>query len=485
LDYRYCVMMKKLKILYIFVAIALLASCSDDDDFSTSPSNLLTFSSDTIHLDTVFSNVGSATRSFWVYNNSSSGIRCSDIRLEGGSSSAFRVNVDGIDLTNIGSTADIEIRKSDSIRVFVEATPSTQNANDPQNITDNLVFTLESGEQQRVNLDVWSWDALFLRDHHVTSEETLTAEKPLVVYGGLTVDSGAVLNLQAGTTLYFHGDAGLSVYGKINSQGEAGNNVTLRGDRLDRMFAYLPYDLTPGQWQGVVFHASSTDNQLVYTDIHSTYDGIVIDSCDASPLKLQITASTIHTCQGYGLISKNARVNIESCQITNTLNDCVYIDGGNVTINSSTLAQFYPFDSNRGYALNFSNSSPLEQLNVTNCLITGYADDVLLGVNDTTLQNAFNFAFDHCLIRTPKPTTEDSLLMTNMIYENPEDTTTGSDKHFKKIDIDSLRYDFRLDSLSQAIDAASTETSYPTDRDGSQRDEKPDMGAFEYIKPTN
>jgi hypothetical protein len=72
-----------------------------------------------------------------------------------------------------------------------------------------------------------------------------------------------------------------------------------------------------------------------------------------------------------------------------------------------------------------------------------------------------------------------------MIYENPEDTTTGSDKHFKKIDIDSLRYDFRLDSLSQAIDAASTETSYPTDRDGSQRDEKPDMGAFEYIKPTN
>lgn len=479
-------MMKTVKYLYILlVSVMLLAACSDDDNFSSSPSNHLTFSTDTVRLDTVFSNVGSATRSFWVYNHSGSGIRCTDIRLEGGASSSFRVNVDGIDLTHIGSTSDIEIRKGDSIRVFVEATPPTQNAAEPRKMADNLVFTLESGEQQRVNLDVWSWDAMFLRNHHVTGEETLTAEKPLVIYGGLTVDSGAVLNLQAGTTLYFHGDAGLSVYGRVNSQGEAGRNVTLRGDRLDRMFDYLPYDLTPGQWQGVVFHASSTGNQMVYTDLHSAYNGIDIDSCDAAPMKLQLTASTIHNCQGYGLRSQNARVNIESCQITNTLHDCVRIDGGNVTINSSTLAQFYPFDSNRGYALRFSNALPLQQLHVTNSLITGYADDVLMGGQDTTLQHSFNFDFDHCIVRTEKPTTKDSLLMTNIIYENPKDTASGGTKHFKKIDTDVLRYDFRLDSLSQAINTASPETSWPIDRDGNRRDDRPDIGAYEYIKATN
>lgn len=478
--------MKTRKFLYIIlVFVAGLASCSDDDSFSTSPSNLLTFSADTIALDTVFSNVSSSTRSFWVYNHSGDGIKCSDIRLERGSASGFRVNVDGIDLTQIGSTSDIEIRKGDSIRVYVEATPSVQNTTDPNEVEDNLVFTLESGAVQRVNLNVWSWDAVFLRNHHVTGEETLPADKPLVIYGGLTVDSGAVLNLQAGTTLYFHGDAGLDVYGRINSQGEAGNNVSLRGDRLDRMFDYLPYDMTPGQWLGVTLHASSTDNTLRYTDIHSAYNGIYIDSCIVDPLKLQMIASTVHNCQGYGIYAQNARLDIQSSQITNTLHDCIRIDGGDVTINSSTLAQFYPFDSERGYVLNFSNASPLRQLTVTNSLLTGYADDVLMGSEDSTLNSVFNYAFDHCLVRTPKPETADSVYLTNMIYENVRDTTVGAEKHFVKIDTDNLRYDFRLDSTSQAIGAASAETSYPTDRDGRVRDDRPDIGAFEYTKPSN
>lgn len=196
--------MKTRKFLYIILTfVAGLASCSDDDSFSTSPSNLLTFSADTIALDTVFSNVSSSTRSFCVYNHSGDGIRCSDIRLERGSASGFRVNVDGIDLTQIGSTSDIEIRKGDSIRVYVEATPSVQNTDGPNEVEDNLVFTLESGAVQRVNLNVWSWDAVFLRNHHVTGEETLPADKPLVIYGGLTVDSGAVLNLQAGDYALF------------------------------------------------------------------------------------------------------------------------------------------------------------------------------------------------------------------------------------------------------------------------------------------
>ena len=156
-----------------------------------------------------------------------------------------------------------------------------------------------------------------------------------------------------------------------------------------------------------------------------------------------------------------------------------------MTINSSTLAQFYPFDSERGYALNFSNASPLRQLTVTNSLLTGYADDVLMGSEDSTLNDVFNYSFDHCLVRTPKPTSADSVYLTNMIYENVKDTTSGAEKHFVKIDTDNLRYDFRLDSTSQAINAASPETSYPTDRDGRVRDDRPDIGAFEYTKPSN
>lgn len=37
-----------------------LSACDDIDDFTTSPNNLLTFSTDTVRIDTVFSTVPSS-----------------------------------------------------------------------------------------------------------------------------------------------------------------------------------------------------------------------------------------------------------------------------------------------------------------------------------------------------------------------------------------------------------------------------------------
>jgi hypothetical protein len=70
-------------------------SLFDNDSFTTSTSNELSFSTDTVKMDTVFSNVPTATRSFWVYNHSGEGLRCSSVRLEQGATTGFRVNVDG------------------------------------------------------------------------------------------------------------------------------------------------------------------------------------------------------------------------------------------------------------------------------------------------------------------------------------------------------------------------------------------------------
>lgn len=100
----------------------------DDEDFSSSRADLLTFSTDTVRLDTTFSNVPTPTRTMWVYNRSGKGIRCSNIRLEGGNQEGFRVNVDGTFLGQAAGfqTNDVEIRKGDSIRVFVELTSALQ-----------------------------------------------------------------------------------------------------------------------------------------------------------------------------------------------------------------------------------------------------------------------------------------------------------------------------------------------------------------------
>lgn len=469
------------KLTYLLLALLSLVACSDDESFTNSPSALLTFSVDTVRMDTVFSQVPSAAKSFWVHNYSGDGLRCTSVRLERGKTSGFRVNVDGVDLSGGTEATDIEVRRKDSLRVFIELTSPAQNREEPTLLEDNLVFRLESGVEQKVNLNAYSWDATLLRNHHVTGEETFRGPKPIVVYGGLTVDSAATLHLAAGTTLYFHNDAALHVYGRLLAEGTAEENVVLRGDRIDNMFSYLPYDMTPGQWRGVRLYASSTENELTYTDIHSAFDGIVIDSCDASRAKLRMMASTIHNCQGYGLISHGASVGLYNSQFTNTLHDCVFIDGGAAVINNCTLAQFYPFDSERGAALRFGNEhTTLAAMVVCNSLITGYADDVLMG-EGTDSVNGFSYQFDHCIIRTPKPETADSTWLTNIVYEDIKDTLTQGYKHFRKIDTDNLRYDFRIDSVSIAIGAADPTTALSTDRLGVRRDDKPDIGAYEFI----
>ena len=479
--------MKKSWIITILLfVVALFVSCNDDDSFTLSSSNLLTFSTDTVALDTVFSNVPTSTKTLWVYNRSGDGIRCVNVRLERGNQTGFRVNVDG---TYLGEASgfqahNVEVRNKDSIRVFVELTSPSNYSEGPVAWNDNLLFTLESGVVQKVALSAFTWDAQFIDHLHVKGEQTLQGQKPIVVYGGITVDSAATLTIAAGTTLYFHNDAGMDVYGRLICKGVADKNVTLRGDRIDRMFDYLPYDFVSGQWQGIRIHSSSYGNRFDYTDIHSTYNGIVVDSCDVSQPTLEMNACTVHNCQGYGIRAEHCKMSLTNCQITNTLGDCLRVDEGDVKVASCTLAQFYPFDYNRGVALRFRAVKEPLTFECLNTIVTGYKDDELMGERaDTSV--VFDYRFSHCVLRTPKITTADSVKFVNVVFEDPKDSVGLGWKHFAKFDTDNLRYDFRLDSTSVAIGHADASTCPPTDRNGVTRDEKPDVGAYEYVaQPT-
>lgn len=457
----------------------MFSACVDDESFSSSRSDVLSFSADTVRLDTTFSNVPTTTRSLWVYNHTGKSLRCSSVRLENGNQMGYRVNVDG---TYLGPTAgfqiqDVEIRKGDSIRVFIELTSHVQHEDEPQLVEDNLLFQLESGVLQKVNLNAYSWDAVLLSDVAIKGDSLLQSKKPVVVYGGLTVDSLATLTVGAGTKLYFHENAGMTVYGSLKLQGEKGKEVVLRGDRIDNMFSYLPYDRTPGQWQGIHLMSSSYGNELTYADIHSAYHGIIVDSGDMGKQKLLMQNSTVHNCQGYGLAMDSAMVRLYNCQLSNTLQHSLYVRGGDVELNGCTIAQFYPFDGRRATAIGFE--APLPRLRVINSLVTGYHDDEVVW-KEPKEGELLNFSFDHCVLRTEKMNTDDSLKFTHVVYEDLKDTVRYGEKHFRLFDTDNLKYDFRLRKESAAIGAADSATSLPSDRLGFRRDEKPDAGCYEF-----
>lgn len=470
-----------------FLAILLaliLAACTDDDTFSVSTADCLTFSADTVRLDTVFSRTPTTTRTFWVYNNSGKSLRLSNIRLTGGNQTGFRVNVNGVYLgaSQGYQLSDEEVRKGDSLRVFVEATLPLNGQREPQKVSDDLLFTLESGLTQSVNLNAWAWDAEKIATLNITRDTTLATTMPLVIGKAINVAEGATLTIAAGQTVYFHDRAQIIVKGRLVCDGAAGSEVTLRGDRLDRMFPYLPYDGVSGQWGGIVFASGSYGNVLRHTDLHSATDAIRCDSSDTSREKLLIENSTVHNNKGYGIISDNSRLTLRNSLISNALGDCLSLRGGAAELNGCTLAQFYPFDTNRGAALRLADKSadgtprPMERLTVSNTIITGYDDDVLFAdIADSTLSR---LAFSYCLLRTPE--IRDTTVVTDsVIYENPEDTTVAGWKNFRLVDTDMLRYDFHLAPRSLAVGSASPLTSLPADRDALPRKDPPSIGCYD------
>lgn len=412
-----------------------MTACTDNDSFTVSTGARLSFSEDTIRFDTLFSTVPSATQTFWVRNESSDGIRILTARLERNNQSGYRVNVDGTYLDPVGS--DFEVRKGDSILVFVEVTTRENRLEEPQLVEDNLIFTLESGVEQRVNLRTYSWDAQKLTDLVIRQDTVIESRVPIIVYGqGIRVEQGATLTLR-NTEFYFHDGAGIDALGNVMAE-----KCLFRGDRLDRMFSYLPYDRVSGQWRGI--NLSSSDGYNLFTDceIRNAVDAVV---CDSTTLYLYNTV--VHNSSGEGLSARHSTVVVDYCQFSNTFGDCLGLFGCEASIQHSTLAQFYPFSANRGFALHFVNTELPMALVCTNTLVTGYADDVVLGeVADTTV--VFDYRFADCLLRTPK--VEDEERFERIIWETPKDSVQGK-QHFRTVDEDNLYYDFALDSISPAF----------------------------------
>ena len=412
-----------------------LTACTDNDSFSTAVGDRLTFSTDTVLFDTLFSTVPSVTETFWVHNHASDGIRIQTVRLERGTQSGYRVNVDGTYLDPVGH--DFEVRKGDSILVFVEVTTHENHAETAQLVEDDLVFTLENGVQQKVKLCAYSWDARKVDNLVVASDTTIESTVPLVVYGnGIRVDSAATLTLR-NTTLYFHDGAGIEVRGQLVAEG-----CVFRGDRLDHMFDYLPYDRISGQWRGISIASSSKYNLLDNCEIRNAWDAL---SCDSTAL--QMVGTVIHNSRGVGLSARNSSVQLSYCQFTNTLGDCLSLKGCEAVVDHCTLGQFYPFSADRGAAFRFANTNMPMLLLCTNTLVTGYADDVVMReTKDTTV--VMDYHFSDCILRTDS--VADAERFERIIWETPKDSVQGK-KHFKTIDEDNLYYDFTIDSISPAF----------------------------------
>lgn len=476
--------MKKLPAILLIISVlsTLILSCVKEDPIDDNPGIKLNFSEDTLLFDTVFTTVGTATQVFKIYNPSDNKIKISSIRLGRGSDSPYRFNVDGISSTEV---KDLELQGKDSAFVFVKVTIDPNDANSPLIQQDSLVFITNSNVQD-VKLVAWGQDAYFYNRAVIGSDYVFEADKPHVIYNFLIVDSLYTLEVLAGAKIHMHPGAFILVYNSasLKIKGTAENPVIIEGDRMEDYYKTLP-----GQWGRIWLYAGSINNEIDYAIIRNGETGIQADTLgNSTNPTLKISNSMIYNMTGIGILGQGTNIQAANCVISNCGSYAVALTlGGSYDFRHCTIGNYWNnFQRYSGLVLNNyyidinqnEQARPLEKAYFGNCVIYGETEEELT-LDKSPSAAAFNYTFDHCLLRTQLDITDQAHFLSCIKNQEP----WFRDPYIAELQPDS--------TLSSVIDRGSIEiinsSSIDLARDILNKsrisDTAPDLGAYEFEPP--
>lgn len=469
----------QLRILFITLLISAITfnSCRKIS-FIDDASAMLSFSRDTVKFDTVFTSVGSATRSFKIYNTYNQNIRISSLKLAGGSTSVFRMNVDGVSGVEF---TDIEIPPDDSIYVFVEVTIDP-NSNALPYVVEDSIFFVTNNNQQQVQLVAWGQNAIFY-DGVVICDEVWDNTLPYVIYNSILVDTLCTLTINEGCRIYMHGGSSFYVLGTLKVLGTKDSIVKFEGDRLESFFNEIP-----GQWEGISLLRSSKNNEIKYASIKNSNYGILVGLQttnpdinsylgDVSQPDLILENTSIFDCALSGLLAVNAVMEVTNCLIYNIgENNVALASGGDYIFKHCTFANYgSAYLSHRSAILSISDFisfggpavvNDLQQADFTNSIIYGnILEGKEINISNDGGATVFNYNFNHSILRTELT---DPNFIDCMINLDPKFESIGERNYYP-------------DSLSIAVNAT-IDIGVTEDLTGAQRPfpaTLPDIGCYE------
>ena len=488
-------MLKKilpLCVLLMLLGGVFLSSCRKET-LDTDTTSKLEFSTDTVYFDTVFVTFGSTTQRFKVYNRSENKIKISRIRLAGGSSSPFRLNIDG---ESADEVTDIEIDGQDSIFVFAEVTIDPNNEQNPFVVLDSVLFET-NGNEQKVTLMAYGRNADFFRPtvfpsngfpaySVVDCNSTWTKDRPKVIIGYLAVDSACTLTIEAGTQVYLYNNSGLWVYkqGKLVVNGTLQDSVVFQGVRKEDS-----YKNTPGQWDRIWINQGSTGNVINYAVIKNGNIGIqaedVFQFGDAPASLLTLTNTRIKNMKAYGIYGVHYNINAWNNVISNCgSHSLALINGGTYRFRHNTIANYWGESVRTETAVFLSNYQATSTVTYVADMDFRFTNGIVYGnlQSDNELEvdsqtgAAFNWKFENSVLKVDN-----------------EDIDISDASHFSNITFNEdpgfrdNNTDYRLSESASArnkgsVTVVNESPAIPTDLLGNNRlsDSAPDCGAMEY-----
>ena len=457
-------------ILLLLVIAAGLVSCRKRDRIDSNPALTLSFSEDTVFFDTVFASVGSVTKRLTVYNQNDGKVSIASVTLAGGSSSAYRINIDG---QPVLQAQNVEIPGHDSIFIFVRVTVDPNSDNTPFVVADSVMF-LTNGNAQNVKLVAWGQNARFIKNGNLEGSQVWDSLKPYVIFGYVRVDTAASLTILPGTKIYFHWGSHFDVSSEatLAVNGSLEHPVRFQGDRLDEFYRDLP-----GQWGGIYLERGSKDHVISYAIIRNGTFGLSLDSLGTSTVPgLMLDNTIIENTTSDGLYAYSSSVVSTNCVMGNNGGSSIDIEkGGSYDFRQLTIANYWSSSVRPGPALYLSNytfdadgnkiPNALEKAYFGNSLVYGGNEEEI--VTDVLDGTPFSYLFDHAILKTQKPADDPAHFISCMVNEDP-------------LFVDPSGLDFHIDTLSPAI-GKGIPLGVTIDLDGRPRGNTPSLGAYEFV----
>lgn len=476
----------------IFVLLSSMFYSCRKDDFTTDSGAKLTFSTDTLLFDTVFTTMSSTTKRIKVYNRNSDNLIISDIRLQNGANSQFRINVDGL---SGNQHSNVEVRAGDSIYIFLEVTIDPNSVLSPFVVEEQLLFST-NGNNQKVHLMAWGQNAhYFTPKKYVNglppyscldgdcsgSLPPVTAnwvnDKPYVIVGYLVIDSLDKLVIDPGVKVHLHNNSGLWVYkdGNLVVNGTPSDPVIFQGTRLE----YTYQDIS-GQWDRIWINEGSADNVINHAIIKNAFIGIQAEPLPFNPTaptsvnKLRLNGCEITNSAAVNLLATNYQITDTNSLITQAGQSSIFLrGGGNYKFYHTTIANFWDQGTRDGSAVFLQNyyQDANGNVQVRDIDSAVFVNTIIEGNNeiefntDVLAPGVINFKIDYSIVRSTK-----SLAGANYvgIIQNPTAT----------IFVDYLNNNYKIWSTSPAANAGKT-VGVLSDKDGNPRNSPPDLGAYE------
>lgn len=428
-------------------------SCRDDFDYDLASDNL-SFSNDTINLDTIFNHTNSQTYKLTVHNNQDKDVEIPKIYLSRGEGSFFKLNVDGAPGYEF---ENVVIRKKDSILIFLEIAAGEAPVNPLYE--DEINFETTAGAQQ-VKLLSYIEKAMFYNTDQTNNfplgDVSWNNEFSRVIFGKVSANS---LNISHGTKIYFHNNAELTVNGNTNITGTKTQKVIFRTDRMDERS-----DSLPDMWGKI--HLKNNSNSLIdHAIIKGGNIGLEVENST-----LNISNTKILNNEKIGLYGKDSNITGYNLVINNSDLASLAIEGGEVEFIHSTFANYHNIGQGTGgnYSLYLgnvgenNNNIALTQANFFNCIFYGRASNAIIFENGG---GTFNYNFINNIIRLDEIP---NVGFSGTITEDPLFVDSGFGTN-----------DLRLLFGSPAKEAGNENYNITEDILGNNRPQNPTLGAYQ------